>query len=353
MKINGAMITLAREYRGLTQEELARKLFVAQAKVAKLEGGLQTDVPDPLMKLLSDALNFPHSFFEQEEDLLGYGSSAYYYRKRADLSATDRKRIHGLINLLRIHLKRLLTFVDVQGRRTLPQLDIDDYGGSAAKVAQAVRAFWNLPEGPIKNLTVTLESAGIIVIPCDFQTRSMDATSLRLSEMPPVIFVNKSVPGDRWRFTLSHELAHLIMHNVPHEFMEDEADDFAAEFLVPKADIKPQFARLPNLRLQDFANLKSYWKVSMGMLIKRAHSLKFLTDNQSRYLWMTMSKLGYRTKEPNPIERETPRNYANILSHMTQALKYSADDLAQLLKINPQDLKSLHDVSASPRLRVV
>lgn len=353
MKINGAMVTLAREYRGLTQDELARKLFVTQAKVAKIEGGLQTDLSEPQMRLLSDALSFPQAFFDQEEDLLGYGSSAYYYRKRADLSATDRKRIHGLINLLRIHLKRLLTFVEVQGRRPLPQLDIDDYGGSATKVAQAVRAFWNLPDGPIKNLTATLESAGIIVIPCDFQTRSMDATSLRLSEMPPVVFINKNVPGDRWRFTLSHELAHLIMHSVPHEFMEDEADDFASEFLVPKADVRPHFARLSSLRLQDFANLKSYWKVSMGMLIKRAHSLKFLTDNQSRYLWMSMSKLGYRTKEPNPIEREVPKNYTNVLSHMTQVLKYSAEDLAQLLKINPQDLKSLYDVSVSPRLRVV
>lgn len=354
MKINGAMITLAREYRGLTQEELAGKLFVTQAKIAKLEGGIQTDISEPQMKLLSDALGFPSAFFEQNEDLLGYGSSAYYYRKRADLTATDRKRIHGLVNLLRIHLKQLLNFVEVRGRRTLPQLDIEDYGGSASKVAQAVRAFWTLPDGPIKNITATLESAGIVIIPCDFQTRSMDATSLRLAEMPPVIFINKNVPGDRWRFTLGHELAHLVMHDIPHEFIEDEADEFASEFLVPEGDIKAQFSRLPNLRLQDLANLKMYWKVSMAMLIKRAHSLGFLTDNQNRYLWMSMSKLGYRTKEPSPIEKEEPKNYANVLSHMMQELKYSSSELAELLKINPQDLKLLYGgVSVSPQLRVV
>ncbi|MBK7012326.1 MAG: ImmA/IrrE family metallo-endopeptidase [Xanthomonadales bacterium] len=45
-----------------------------------------------------------------------------------------------------------------------------------------------------------------------------------------MIFINKDVPGDRWRFTLAHELAHLVMHDIPKPDMEDEADEFASEF---------------------------------------------------------------------------------------------------------------------------
>lgn len=357
MKVNPSMVVLAREYRGYTQEELARKIFVGQARIAKLEGGIQTDVPDVLFESLCEALGFPAEFFHQETDLIGFGSSAYFYRKKADLSAADRRRIHGVVNLLRINIRQMLSFVDLEPSRNLPRLDIEEYGGSAEKVAQAVRAFWTLPEGPIKHLTSLIESAGVIIVPCEFFTRSMDATSLRLAEMPPLIFINSQIPGDRWRFTLAHELAHLIMHDIPHEEMESEADRFAAELLMPEIEMKAQFTRLPNLRLQDLSNLKSYWKASMGALLKRAGDLGFLSDNQRRYLWSSMSKLGYRTQEPNPIPKEEPKTYQKVLRYFTNELQYSLEDFSRTLKITPQILEELHgaslEVPSGPRLRIV
>jgi len=114
-KLSAAMVVLAREYRGLTQEELGRKLGVTQAVIAKIEGGIKTEVPEILFDDLCDVLDFPAEFFQQEEDLIGFGSSAYYYRKKQDLTASDRKRIHGMVNLIRIQLKRLLSFVDISG----------------------------------------------------------------------------------------------------------------------------------------------------------------------------------------------------------------------------------------------
>lgn len=348
--INPDMVILAREFRGLTQEDLAKSLFVSQAKIARIEGGLQTDVPDDLLDGIAKELSFPREFFAQEEDRIGFGSSSYFYRKKAELTATDRKRIHGLVNILRIGLKKYINFVEIGAKRPLPLFDISEYGGSPAKVAQALRGMWKLPDGPVKNVTASMEAAGIIIVPCNFGTRAMDATSLRLAEMPPMVFINFDVPGDRWRYTLSHELAHLVMHDVPHEVMEDEADAFAAEFLMPEVEMRAQFSRYGRLRLQDFANFKQYWKTSMGALIERAHDLGFLDDNQRRYLWMTMSKLGYRTKEPNPVELETPQTFKKIVQYFKNDLKYSPDDFRKLLKLNPQELESLHGISSSGAL---
>jgi Zn-dependent peptidase ImmA (M78 family)/transcriptional regulator with XRE-family HTH domain len=362
VKINPQMVTLAREYRGLTQEQLAKKINVGQARMSKIEGGSQSDLPEPIFESLCEALAFPATFFRLEEDLVGFGSSAYYYRKRADLTAPDRKRIHGVINLLRLHLKRLLTFVDIAGKRQLPSLGLDDYGGDPVNVARAVRAFWSLPDGPIKNLTSLVESAGVIVIPCEFETRAMDATSLRLAEMPPVIFMNKHVPGDRWRFTLAHELAHLVMHDVPNVEMEDEADAFAAEFLTPQAELRPQFSRLGEIRLHDLANLKPYWRVSIASLLRRATELGFVHETKRRYMWTCMAKWGWRLQEPNPIPREEPKTHSKMLEHFINTLEYSADDLAELLSVSPRDLLELHGDAFSPdqkraemrsRLRVV
>jgi Zn-dependent peptidase ImmA (M78 family)/transcriptional regulator with XRE-family HTH domain len=364
-KFNAEMLVLAREYRGLTQGEVAVKTGFAQAKIAKIEGGMQADVSMEEIACFVRALNFPVEFFFQNEERIGYGSSAYYYRKKADITALDRKKIHGLVNILRINIKRLLNSVDVESKRHLPKLNLDDYGGSPQKVAQALRAFWQLPDGPVKDVTRTIESAGVLVLPCKFGTRAMDATSLWLAEMPPLIFVNEQLPGDRWRFTLCHELAHLVAHEIPCETMEDEADNFAAEFLMPESEIVAHFHRMQPLRIPDLANLKSFWKVSMAALVERAHDLGFLTDNQRRHMYVVMSRLGYRSwnraAEPNPIPREEPRSHKSLLRMHETDLGYSREELAKLLKINLPELKALHGVSdpasatgqQKPRLEIV
>ena len=358
MKINGQMVVLAREIRGLTQQELARKILKSQATVTRIEGDAWCDVSEEVAGQIARALAFPIEFFGQTEELVGFGSSAYYYRKRADLSAVDRKKIHGVVNVLRINLKKMLDVVEIVPKRPLPVFAVDEYGGSPARVAQALRSFWNVADGPVNNLTALVESAGVIVVPCDFGTRSMDATSLRLSEVPPLVFMNRDLPGDRWRFTLAHELAHIVMHQVPHEAMEDEADAFAAEFLLPENDMRAMFSRLGKIRLVDLINAKPYWKVSVGALIERAHDLEYLNDYWRRSLWIALKRMGY-PNEPEPLTREEPRSQANILKYFTDSLNFSTAEIAKILKISPQDLGSWHglfesaDAAARQRFRLV
>lgn len=359
IRVNPDMVILAREYRGLTQEQLGRALGVTQAKIAKIEGGLQIDVSEAQAELLCDALSFPVKFFQQNEELLGWGSSAYYYRKKASITAVDRKRIQGQVNICRIHLKKLLQSVEIEVNRKLPILDIEDeFGGSPVQAARAMRTFWGLPDGPIKNVTALIESAGVIVVPMDFGTNSIDATSIRLAEIPPIIFISTRIPSDRWRWTLAHELAHLLIHEVPNEVMEDQADAFAAEFLLPEIELKPQFARIGKIRLQDLANLKPYWKVSMQALLMRATGLGSLQKNEAQYLWMQINKLNFRTNEPNPLPKEAVKTYPAIVTFFEEEMKYSKEELASVLNVTPRELELLHGASGAwkmnqPALRIV
>jgi len=342
--LNNELVVLAREYRNLTQEQLARAIFISQATIAKIEGGLSTDTPKDVIERIAKALNFPVDFFFLNEERFNFGSSSYYYRKKSKISAAERKHITGLVNLIRINLKRLLDAVDIETNRELPSIDIEEYGGDASGVAKAVRAIWSLPDGPIKNITSLMESAGILIVPCDFGTRYMDATSIHLADIPSIVFINKDLPGDRWRFTLAHELAHLIMHDIPTETMEDEADAFAGEFLTPSAELRAQFKRLAKIRIQDLANMKLYWKVSMQSLLVQADNLGFINANQKRYLWSTISKLGYRLKEPNPLPAEKTQNYQNLFSYYKNELGYSIKEMAQSVKLIPSEFESLHAV---------
>lgn len=348
MEFNSEMLVLAREYRELTQDDLAKKCGVSRIKIAKIESGLAIPTEEEF-SVLRTALNMPDAFFHNFEPVVGYGSSAYFYRKKSDMTAAERKRIHSLVNIVRMGLKPMFTHVEVESERTMVRLPIEEYGGSAAKVARAVRAFWKLPEGPVRNLTATMESAGIMVLPCKFGTRSMDATSIWLADSPPMVFISDQIPGDRWRFTLAHELAHLVMHDLPHELMEDEADAFAAEFLMPEVDMRAEFSQLGQIKLRDLAEMKLFWKTSMAAILKRAGDLGFLSENQSRYLWITMSKLGYRSKnassEPNPIPCEAPSNINKLLKLFAQELQFTIEDLAALMRIPAADVKTLFDAS--------
>jgi Zn-dependent peptidase ImmA (M78 family)/transcriptional regulator with XRE-family HTH domain len=335
MKINGDMLILARESRGLTQQELAQKSGISQSAIAKAEGGVRTDWDDENVKSVATALRFPVEFFTQNEQLLSFGSSAYFYRKRATIPAPDRKRIHSIVNLLRIAVRQYIKLIDIEPSRVLPQVSIEDYGYSAAKVAHTIRGMWNLPDGPVKDLTALIESAGVLIMPCPFETKAIDGTSLRLADMPPLIFINSDLPADRWRFTLAHELAHLVMHPVPHEKMEDEANEFAAELLTPAHEIKPQLLQIRGWKLADLVQLKLFWKVSISMILMRAKGLGVLTPEGAARHFRAFASI--RMIEPAPLEPEQATSLGKVIAAIKDDLSFGLDGLAQLTRW-PDDL---------------
>ena len=90
-------------------------------------------------------------------------------------------------------------------------MDLAEFG-TPEKIATLVRQMWNLLPGPIGNLTRAIEAAGGLVLKCDFGTSKLDAFAQWPSGMPPLFFVNKSAPADRYRYTLAHEIGHIVMH---------------------------------------------------------------------------------------------------------------------------------------------
>jgi Zn-dependent peptidase ImmA (M78 family) len=95
--------------------------------------------------------------------------------------------------------------------------------------------------------------------------------------------------------SLAHELGHLVMHTNPNENVEEEAWDFAQEFLMPAVEIGKQFARL---NLDKLGELKKEWGVSMQAILYRAKKLGKIGESYNRFLWMQIGKCGYRVNEP-------------------------------------------------------
>jgi len=345
--INPQMVTLARESRGLTQSELASRMGDRQAKVSKMESGLIGVTPDTL-RSLSAAVDYPEEFFYQRDELHGIDTSVLFHRRRQAISSRVLSKIHASVNIRRIHCQLLLKSVDLKPAKPFPRFDIVEFGDPAA-VAQAVRATWVLPRGPVANVTKAIEDAGGIVFKCDFETRMIDAVSQWIAGHPPMFFVSDAIPGDRLRWTLAHEIGHVVMHRTVSPDIEDEADKFASNFLMPADEIRPYLAG--GVAAGKLAELKPYWKVSMASLLKRAADLGAIGERQARYLWMQFGKAGYRTREPEyldvPVEESSI--FQQLVAYHTGNLRFSVRDLASLLHLGEEELKERYLRAREPR----
>lgn len=162
-------------------------------------------------------------------------------------------------------------------------------------IAADVRLLLSQEEhGPIQNLTSAVERAGVCLIPIAGLAGIDGLSSWVGDKQIPVIGISPAVPGDRFRFTLAHELGHLIMHKRKGEQSEHEANRFAGALLFPAADFNEAMPEFPQLK--DFTNLKSSWGVAVAMLVYRAHELGYIDDQRYRALQIQMSR--WKKSEP-------------------------------------------------------
>jgi Zn-dependent peptidase ImmA (M78 family)/transcriptional regulator with XRE-family HTH domain len=303
-------IRLARDFHELSQADLAGRSGMAQARIARLELG-DVNAEPVEVELLSSHLGFPVSFFTSRCLHMGATGEVHFRRKRATLACERRKAV-ALANLA-VHaaheLDELLGIPDSPTPMEAGRMR--DFGGSAAAAAHSLRKAWRVAPGPIRNLTELVEEAGVAVFQVEL-IDDLDGLSLWTADRTPVVVLNRAMPGERQRWTLAHEIGHLVLHTIHRDAgtMEEEANAFAAELLAPEADVK---SSLRSLTLASLRKLKPEWGMSMQALIYRAGELGMLTPYQIKG-WFTMfSKRGWRKSEPDPLAPEcTVKIHAEI-----------------------------------------
>lgn len=355
-KYNAMMITLARESRGLTQTELAEKAKFPQGTVSKLESGVLA-LTDDAVRVFSRILNYPTSYFSQTDQVYPFGSSTFYHRRLQSVPAATLRKIEAKVNIYRAHIVRLLRSTNLDSRCRFRRSDPSDHGGRIEELAGLTRAAWHLPPGPVQDMIRVIEDAGGIVVRFNFETPKMFGLSEWNHPAPPLFFLNDNaeISADRDRFTLAHELGHVLLHDLPGPNMEDEANRFAAEFLMPERDIRSHL--IPPIKLHTVARLKPFWKVSMAALIQRAHALGIVSENQYVYLRMQLQQKGYRHHEPAEldIKREQPSLLREIIGAHLRELGYSLNELSGMVNINPPEFMEYYGITPEEHrgLRVV
>lgn len=335
---NPEMVILARQARGHSAAELARRLGISPGMMSKLEHGI-VQLGDDRVQEIANELHYPPSLFYRPERVRGSDSICFHHRKRRTMPVRKLDAIEAEMHLSQLRVRTLLGELEIEAPYEFPTLDPDEHGGVGG-VARLLRAMWHVPTGPIVNLVRLVESAGAVVIVRDFGTQKLDGMSCWAKSVPPLFFLNSAMPTARLRWTLAHEIGHLVMHWTPPEGdPEQEADEFAAEFLLPNAETRHDLRSLTFKRLPP---LKAYWRVSMFALVKTGSVRRLLPANQVKSLYVQMSRLGWRTAEPYDLPPEQPVLTDQAISVHLNEHGYSTGELARIINLYEDEFVSTH-----------
>lgn len=358
---NGEMVRLGRQLRGLTQKQFSDNLGAEASSVSRIENGM-TQLSPEMAEKAGAILGLPVEFFRQPERPYGLPLSVHpMWRTKAAVSQHSIDQALADLNLRIMHVRRLIRSVEYEPILPLPDVDLAAHEGSPARAAEFVRRLWLMPAGPVHDLVQWVERAGCFVMLAELPDAAMSGVTMRVPDMRPCIFLNASMPADRMRHTLAHELAHLVLHRYPSEDMEREADAFASAFLMPANDIRPYFVgKKIDLRL--LAALKPEWRVSMQSLLYRAAKLGYASENQERYLWQQFSMNKWRMREPAELDfaQEQPSLVAKLFALHIESLGYTIADLASVAAVHEADLLRMYPIPSGipagkprPQLRIV
>jgi Zn-dependent peptidase ImmA (M78 family) len=343
-----SMVTLLREAKGWSQGKLAEESHLSQAVVSRIESaGLP--VGRDRAEALAKALGCPADLVEADASVPSIQVSCLHHRRRAStMTVGAMKRIEAITHLTRISLEGLLDGIEAQARLPLNR----QVGRDPIAAARQLRREWGLPRGPIADVVKVVEASGILIVIRDLGSSGQDAVSTWPGDAtrPPVMVVNTGLPTDRLRFTICHELAHLLLHDAPGDDQEREANDFASEVLAPADEIGPELEGLRTADFRRLIDLKAKWGMSIAALIRRAHQLNAVTDRQYREFHMRLGQLGWRTSEPGNLRPESPRSVDLIIGLHRDVHRFDTPRLAAMAGMTETAFRThyLHDSPVLP-----
>ncbi|MHB8395123.1 MAG: helix-turn-helix domain-containing protein [Candidatus Dormibacteria bacterium] len=313
----GERIRLAREASRMTQAELGALVGLDQGQISAIEMGRQGVSPD-LVESVAAATQYPVGFFTNDP-LPDFPEG--HYRRRTKGSSKESKQI-------RAQARQLSALVASAGDSVpLPEVvirPIRDLEGprQIEEVAANARASLGLGAiDAISNVIRAVERAGVLVVRLPAEMSYHDG----YSAWPnyglggrPILAIGSGKSGDRDRFTVAHELGHLLLHTLRLDTdpprAEMEANRFAGAFLLPRQ--VAIVALQPPLTLRMLMGVKAQYGTSIAMAIGRAHDLQLITASDRTSLHKQLATRRWTKQEPVEVPSERPSVLPTVLARL-------------------------------------
>lgn len=336
----------------LTQQQLAQRLQANNSYISRVENGRVALDGDMLRRICRVVDCSPRFVTATRNAVL---PSRPLLRAYADApqQVVDQQMAHcvsvaEVIDVLKLPLIR----------DTMPTCSIDPTDDQQVEeFAAEVRSAAELGEGDVVgNCIRAAERIGIVVLPMKNELGRHLGMSMRVDLLPFMcIGRGSSVPGDRQRFTVAHELGHLALHGHQRppqtsdeaRELERQANRFAGAFLTPSdaltSDLNEHGGKVT---LSTLARLKERWGIAIRSLVMRVRQLGIIDEVQSRSLFKQISSRGWNTNEPVPVGTEDAIWLSRAL-HSRVGESGTLDDVADQVGIGRSYLEQWTDWSGA------
>jgi Zn-dependent peptidase ImmA (M78 family)/DNA-binding XRE family transcriptional regulator len=346
----GERIKQARKAAGLSLRALADRAEITAMAISKYETGKSTPSSKVLLSL-AKALDVRTEYFFRPVKV---ELQEVEYRKHSRLPVKVLRQIEGdVVEQIErfIELEQFLPNGPVQAfklpdnlRATVSTLDeIED-------VAVELREAWGLGVDPIPVLTDMLEERGIKVFQSPAIPGDFDGMAAKVDGIP-VIVVSGNAPGDRQRFTMTHELGHLVLGGRLATGLDDEAasNRFAGAFLALASEVRKELGEQRNwLEPQELAALKKAYGLSMQAWMHRAKDLGILPDTRYVEMRKFFSAHGWQKTEPGdryPSER--PQLFEQLVYRALGQDLISESKAAELLRLSLSEFQEKRNMQGA------
>jgi Zn-dependent peptidase ImmA (M78 family) len=215
--------------------------------------------------------------------------------------------------------------------------------------AKKLRDIWKLGIDAIFNVVELLEDKNIKVVKL-YVDETFDGLQTLVNEKIPVVAynANKINKPDRIRFTLLHELAHLLLKfgDVTEREKETLCFQFAGAMLLPEETIKAELGEHRNkLSTLELANIKKQYGISMQAIVMRAKSCGIINEHYTKQFFFFINQMNWKIDEPyDYIGVEESNRFEQLLFRALIEDQISVSKAASLKNQSVADFRKEHQM---------
>lgn len=265
------------------------------------------------------------------------------FRKQSKLSKTKEK---GLYMLISDEIAKYIEILDLANEmysfdKTKWSFDVNSIN-DIENIAIKVRKILGVSdECALDNLTDKLEDNNFLILEIDYEEK-FDGFCEYVDNLAFIILSSKGY--ERNRFTLAHELAHLILkfeEKLNDKEIEHYCDYFASCLLMPKVAMKKELefrnnSITRNVSINEIILIAKEYKVSLNAVIMRLNDLGIIDDYKKRNLFILLSKNGLKTKQLKLVD-EHPSRKEKIIFRLEAEKIISTDEAIKYLGVTTDE----------------
>jgi len=338
----GERLKRARAAAGLSMDKLGKAAGVSANMIKKYEHN-ESMPSSSVLIALCDALDVRTEYFFRPNNIQ---LSSVEYRKKASIS---KKVLNKLKADVLDQAERWFELRNLWPRFPVPDfskpqnLPLVQSMKDVEAIALAVREAWQLGVNPIADLIDLLESKGILVIVTDSEHADQFDGLQATVEGIPVIVTSNQWPGCRQRFTLAHELGHLMLGGLLPDSLDEEqaCNRFAGAFLLPEQGVFNTIGYQRHLiEWKELYLLKHEYGLSMQAILYRCKDLAVISESKCKTMFMEFSQKRWRTQEPgSPYPGEHTQFFEQLVYRGAGEGILSDSKAAELLAISAREFR--------------